>query len=118
MKNTAIIATVPILFGLAGAVGSAKADQKPSSYQAMLESDANLTKRIEQELLANQGLPADDWESIDVNVKNGHVSLSGRVSTEAQKKLVEDTAKRLSSNQVFSSIKSDEEMKEFEGGGG
>lgn len=85
LKNLSIIAVLAYC-------GSVLAANPPLDYKSVTRSDAELSQKINQQLLADRNLTAKDWEGLTVTVKNGKVALSGTVTTDAALKEVKKVA--------------------------
>jgi len=92
--------------------GTVWAATPPVDYKAMQKSDAELSQRINQQLLADPNLTAKDWEGLTVSVKNGKAILQGEVTSVAALKEVRQVASR-EAESVDSRVTTKEEAKDL-----
>ena len=98
MRTDNLIRAVALFLALGSGV-PALAANPPLDYKAVVKADADLSPKINQQLLADTRLSAKDWEGLTITVKNGAVVMRGHVTTDAAMKEVKRIA-RLYSDRV------------------
>ncbi len=102
-----LLAAVSVSLLIASAAISA--EMKPTDFHKVMRSDADMKSMISQGLFEDEKLSRSDWQNVEIQSKDGDVTLTGKVAKTSQIKVVEEIARRNGAKKISNHLTSEEE---------